>query len=79
MAQDESESTADVLAALAVAGLESVGTKRGTIDSLPRDHATGNSAVPFLMASCSGAPTMTIFAEAMRRRAVTKVRKPQQA
>ena len=56
MAQDESESIADVLAALVAVGLESVGTKRGTIDSLPRDHATGNYSVPFLPASCSDAP-----------------------
>ena len=56
MAQYESESSADVLAALVAAGLESAGTKRGTIDSLPRDHATGNSSVPFLPVSCSAAP-----------------------
>ena len=56
MAQDECESIADVIAALVAAGLESVGTKRGTIDSLPRDHATGDSSVPFIPASCSDAP-----------------------
>ena len=56
VAQGESESTGDVLAALAAAGLESVGRKRDTIDSLPRDHATCNSSVPFLPVSCSDAP-----------------------
>ena len=57
MALDESESFGYVLAALAAAGLESVGRKRDTIDTLPRDRATGNSSVPFLPVSTSDAPT----------------------
>ena len=77
MAQDGSESIADVLEALVAAGLGSVATA-GTIDVLARDHAAGNSSLPFLLA-CIVVRThpMTLFAEPMLRSAVKKVRKPQ--
>ena len=55
MAIADSESTSDVLAALALAGLESVRTKGSTIDSFPHDHGAGNSSVAFLPVSCSDA------------------------
>ena len=55
MAISDSASTSDVLAALASAGLGSVGTKGSTIENLPHDHGTGNSSVPFLPVSCSDA------------------------
>ena len=61
MTQDENESTGDVLAATDAVGLESFGRKRGTIDSLPRDRATGNYSVPFLPVSSSDAPNDDLF------------------
>ena len=55
MAQDGSESIADVLEALVAAGLGSVATA-GTIDVLARDHAAGNSSLPFLPVCSADAP-----------------------
>ena len=56
MAQDGSESVADVLDARVAVGLGSVETKPGTIDVLARDHAAGNYALPFLPVCSADAP-----------------------
>ena len=56
MAQDGSESIADVLEALVAAGLGSVATT-GAIDVLARDHAVGASLSPFLPVCSADAPS----------------------
>ena len=76
MVLDGSESVADLLEVHVAAGLGSVETKPGTIDVLARDHAAGNSSLPFLPAVVRTHP-MTLFAQPMLRCALKKVRMPQ--